>query len=235
MNKNINKIKYGFCLIAILVSNSIFARYDKFYTGFKSGYTKISNLSDSQTQKMFGLDVTMKPTVKFKHGFNAELYFGKYFNRFRLETAINYIRENVDSVKVTAKSNGSVLYEDNNNDGHLASTSIMLNGYYDFHLTQFFYPYLGIGLGANIAKFKSVKSKNSSEDVKGKIIPVMAFQGMLGIDYNFTRKFIIILEYRFLLTTNFDYIKKGVFPGYNEFKDNIIANSINIGLKFIIG
>lgn len=83
--------------------------------------------------------------------------------------------------------------------GHLATTALMANIYYDF-LTGSWTPYLGAGIGCswiNVDNFRVNNQLHINDTATA-----VAFQGVGGALYRINERWSASLDYRFLWTTN---------------------------------
>ncbi len=101
---------------------------------------------------------------------------GYDFGKFRLEGEFGY------------KDHGVNIY------------NLMVNGYYDFHNSTIFTPYIGAGIGVGLNEVKNVFS----------------WQVGPGVDIAINKSFSVDIAYKFNGTTE-------VVPGYNDNSHNILA------------
>lgn len=130
------------------------------------------------------------PTVNAQIGYN--------FGMFRLEAAGNYIRHDLR----------------NFNDIYLNMTTLMLNGYYDFHNSSVVIPFIGAGAGWLHAWYTADFDGFS---ISGPSKNEFAYQGIAGLGFCVTEHFRIDVRYRILSWTNGDGYENIAEAGFNYF------------------
>lgn len=124
-----------------------------------------------------------------KTGLNLGLQVGYHFDtNVRVELAMDYM-ENAVRAQYAGISNEQVNW-----------FTFMLNGYYDFHITDCsFTPFIGLGIGT--------ASANASASLNGGTIisqseTRFAYQGILGFNVPLSHRVTLGADYRFLNWTN---------------------------------
>lgn len=179
-------------------------------------------------------------------GWNGGLALGYRYNQVRIELAGGYLEHGTNSAyrnRPFAVSyfgipfgGGSITF------GQLQMADALLNGYYDFDFNSNFVPYLGLGLGymhtwsnativgnANLFNpFNNNGRWNSTSDS-------MAFQGIVGLDYQFGGHVRFGLSYHALGWTRSYRFLPGANTGllYGQFTNSTrFENLINFGISY---
>ena len=207
------------------------AQVEGLYMGVGLGHTKV----DDVTYDLLGAPVIAHPAA----------FDGDQGLQFRLGWAFGGPRLEVEwaDLGVDAKSFGRVG-EIDPAVGKLAVDSWMANLLYDFDLNSKFIPYLGIGIGQADVKAKGISKDASLPDRTGFVDggdKVFAWQGMLGVAYQWNEHLGVTLDYRFLRTGDIthDY-GVGCIPGsltacvYNSrLQMDYGLQTLSLGLRWV--
>jgi opacity protein-like surface antigen len=136
----------------------------------------------------------MSKQTNFKPGVYLGAAIGKKFSNFRIELTPFYLKNKRKE-------------QPNSLTKSLATFSTLGNFYYDFPVTYNFTPYLGIGAG--FSKLTNSPSITS------------AYQTIVGTSYALTRRLGLIMDYRYLQTSNLKPIDC-----------SIKSHLINMGIKY---
>lgn len=111
---------------------------------------------------------------------------------------------------------GEIAYRKNDADlgipgvsGDAKGTNYMINGWYDFANSTLFTPYVGGGIGWATANEKASGLGITASDHENAFI----YQLGAGVAYNLTQKFALTADYRYLNTSNFNYIANEIRGG----------------------
>ena len=179
--------------------------------GYFSGNLGLSSASDSD----ISFAGTNLGSISFDPGFNIGVALGHDFGNGRAEFEIAYHYWAMDTATLSGAfagcpCTGSV-------DGDASALSFMVNGYYDFHITDSnLAPYLGVGVGlASIVYDIGGYTEGTG---------ILAYQLMAGVGYDISPKAALTLGYRY-------------FTGADaEFDDgtevSVQAHEFNVGIRF---
>lgn len=178
-----------------------------FFLGFAQAATPINGLYSSvfigytfmpdNIRKQI-LDVFFNE-ASYNSGYNAGGRFGLQINEFRGEAEVTYINAKVHRFSAN-------LIEQSQASGQNVAAFGMANVYYDFpEMLPAIVPFAGIGIGAgwdrahfdnHFHKFIPVIKFNfAGEDT------TFAYQGTLGLTYNFAENYALNAAYRYIGTT----------------------------------
>lgn len=82
--------------------------------------------------------------------------------------------------------------------GNEKRTTFFLNAYYDFHSSPKFSPYVGVGIGQTRISWDMRVSTGSVNDSD----TVMAYQGIIGLNYSISPQWGVGIEYRRVMTND---------------------------------
>jgi len=192
-----------FLFISIIFLSSSAQAQDKGY--YLSGNAGVTLLSDAKLETNnieFG-------DYSSNLGFNVGAALGYNFGSFRLEGEIGYHRNEMDEIT----QNPALIPTCPPNcvesvNGSFSVISYMINGYYDFHLTNSgLVPYLGAGLGAATVIVNDKQLSGNNDDI------VFAYQIAGGVGYKINPKMTLTAGYRYFATTESEFDVTGLLPG----------------------
>lgn len=135
---------------------------------------------------------TLAPTstysFKNKLGYHAETNVGYTFQHLRFEAALDY---NNNKVKWVKNNTGDLSQP----GGHIQSAAVFGNAYYDFDLGNGYFPYLGIGLGAERVQTE-VKTVAGYRVSGAETSP--AYQGIMGLGMQVDPRWMATIDYRYV-------------------------------------
>lgn len=178
--------------LALLTGSSVFAAtpIDGWYMSAAGGYTYLP----SNIYKISNNAIYTYPS--YEAGFDVGGTFGYQSTPMRYEGEITYFNANIRRFYV----NG---LEQNQPSGYNNAVAAMANVFYDFPaLIMPLQPFVGIGIGyawvgTNLEGFyDSTIHRFSTSD------SVFAYQGMVGVTFNFAENYALTIDYRYLNTTN---------------------------------
>ncbi len=191
-------MRIAFFPAALLISNiaTAAAPIDGLYSSLFGGYTY---LSDNLSRNYYGLAYTR---ATYNGGYNAGGRFGYKSYPMRYEGEITFL--SVEAKKFSV--NGIKL---RNASGHSDAATAMVNVYYDFpEMVPCIAPFLGAGLGYAWVD-ASLKSNSPFGQLHFKgSNSVFAYQGTLGLTYNFAENYALDIAYRFIGTERPDDLGK---------------------------
>ena len=132
-----------------------------------------------------------------------------FSNNFRLEGEIAYQKNDLD--KTNSKDGDIELY------GNSSSTTLLLNGYYDFKNRSAFTPFIGGGIGIATVKVNNFGPGNI-DDKDG----APAYQATAGIGYALSRQITLELRYRYFWTSDLT---------FDDAKATYSSNNITAGIR----
>jgi opacity protein-like surface antigen len=110
--------------------------------------------------------------------------------------------------------------------GQLESSSIMVNGFYDFDLDGAFTPYLGLGLGNSDS---DVRYAPSNTPVLSGSDSGFAWQVIGGVSYEISESINLFLNYRYFDAGDFS-VNSSLLPASFDIENN--SQSLDFGLRF---
>lgn len=158
---------------------------------------------------------------EFETGWDAIVALGLNICPFRLEIEGSYRRNNFDSVvarketsQVPLNANSSVSF---NAIGHVNYWNLMLNGYFDYCIREYFSVYLGAGFGATRAEFHAPYNKGCKKTQ-------FAWQIMPGLAYSINCQVTLFTEYRLFSTSK-------LHSATNSSNREVYLNNIELGVR----
>lgn len=160
----------------------------------------------------------------------------RFHKNFRADVTVAY-RGSYSVDKNTGVYNGGA---NTNAKADLASTSYMINGYYDFAHFRHFVPYVGIGIGISSNKLDRVNLTNTTTGavlgtVEGSTRSSFAWQATLGTAVHVVKGVMFDVGLRYMDMGKFE----SKFSGFNGFtnvkgRGNLHAVEAQAGLRFKI-
>lgn len=158
-------------------------------------------------------------SLKLNGGFTGELGLGYKFNQARAEVAVGYGNYGVNNQTFTSSRYGSFS---SSSDGSMSLTTVMVNGYYDFPLTNKdgsrsrWSPYIGAGIG-----YANLNAPSCSGDgcFSGGNTGGFAYQGNVGLSYRVSDRGQAFVETGYLGSTSgtIDDVSFGSFSSWRVF------------------
>lgn len=158
-------------------------------------------------------------TSEFDTGAAFFASLGRSFDNFRAEGEF-YIATN----QVTAMTGNGITIS---TDGDFSTAGLMLNGYYDIPTGSNWRPYVGGGIGfANLSynevTLMGIPAVNDDDYV-------FAYQGKAGIAYSFSSPWDATIGYRYLGTSDADFVDVTGFPFT---ADGVQLHVVEIGVRY---
>ena len=148
------------------------------------------------------------------------------------------------SVLGSVRVEGEIAYRTNGMDtivdsggttslgGDTTALSFMGNGYYDFDVGLPVVPYVGAGVGiASVSVNASASFAGFSGDVVDDDDTVFAYQGIVGIAYEFSGDLAATLEYRYFATTDPELTESAVLGG-DTFETEYASHNVAVGIRY---
>jgi opacity protein-like surface antigen len=140
----------------------------------------------------------------------------RFDKNWRTEFELGYRHNNIDSV------NGG------GNDGAVHAWDYMGNVLYDVDTGSKWTPYLGVGAGmvhyhAAGVQFAPTTTTNDGDDV-------FAYQGILGVSYEFTPNTEMFVDYRYLLANNPSVVDSGGTTYDSKYR----SNTVMVGFRYTL-
>ncbi len=233
--------------ISLLICSSLSFASDEFYISARGGYSFLNKLDSSQTKSVKNLttadQITRSFVIEPKGGFNFGAAFGMYFcTNFRVELDVSHLISETKKVSATIKNIKSkkvvsTLTASDKKSQSYSITNAGINAYYELSPINGFAPFAGLGVGAGMLQ---TKYEINSRDIKAKeslMKVAVSFQGIAGCAYNIDKNFSVTAEYRLLFIAPIDYAipgKSAKKQGFSNSSSYIMANSANLGIKYII-
>jgi len=187
--------------------------FKKFYVKPYGGFIGIQDMDLQLTTST----TTSPVNVESGFGYTAGISAG-YFITEKISTELGF----------EYKSNSITTFVDNVEDnGDYASNFIYLNAFYNFRSGQLFNPYIGIGL--SLIEEIDI-DLNSNDTASFSDSGNIGFQGIAGLDFNFSEKWALNFEMKYVTFSDFDMeeeLSDRMLRGlsYNPF-------IVNIGVKY---
>lgn len=175
---------------------------DGWYTTVFGGYTFVPDNVDN------GLSGVIINHAGFNDGYNVGGSIGYKSNPLRYEAEYTFINASAKSFKVDYIPQYDV-------SGYSSANLIMANVFYDTpEMLPALSPYLGVGIG--YAYVQDSLSGNGPRDTVyfSARTSSFAYQGMLGVTYNFAEHYAAYLGYRYVATSNGDNLGH-IFQAHN--------------------
>lgn len=179
---------------------------------YAGGSLGVSLLNDGEVR-----ETGFKAEASFDTGVALEAFVGYDFHIVRLEAEIARSSNKFDSISAY----GRTL----NADGTFSSTSLLGNVYFDLENDSKFKPYVMGGLG--IASIDVDELKIGGSTVGTEKDTVFAYQIGAGLNYQFNKKFICDLTYKYFKTSTPE------FGGVTEIE--YAGNRILLGIIVLFG
>ncbi|MEJ2688016.1 MAG: outer membrane beta-barrel protein [Gammaproteobacteria bacterium] len=168
-------------------------------------------------------------TSKFTSGYNVAGVLGwNYGQNWRAEAELGYRRNDLDKLAVD-KATGTGLAGGQTYDahGHVGTTDVMGNLWYDVDTGSRWKPYVGGGIGwAHInANNVSANGVSLADDTSN----VFAYQLGAGIGYELTRRTTVSVNYRYFATKDptFTNVATGT-----KFNSQYRTNNVGLSLRY---
>jgi opacity protein-like surface antigen len=176
-------------VIAMVISLSSFAySAPGFYAG---GNVGIALLDDSNVSVP-----GFSSYAYVDNGFSVSGFIGYSFkSNFRTEAELVYQGNDTDSLDYYSP-NGIERYD---LTGDISSTSLFINGYYDFRNSSSFTPFIGAGVGFSNVELSDVNFFGGFSDLNDDDF-VLAYHLDAGISYEINERFTVDLKYRYFET-----------------------------------
>ncbi|HTT76247.1 MAG TPA: outer membrane beta-barrel protein [Candidatus Binataceae bacterium] len=191
MNQRTCLLSAAACSIVLLLGGISPAHAEGFYAGVQGGATFFN---DDYTRVVIPPAPTIGSHTNFDVGWLAgasagyELPLG-----FALEEEFTFRESHIDRVATTG---GPLL---TGGDAH--SYSIMTNGYYGWHNSTPFTPYIGGGVGESTVVLNNLRPAfGTGTGNYGGDDAVFAYQGIAGVSYAFSPRLSLAAEYRYFAT-----------------------------------
>lgn len=219
----------------VTASTAVLADNSGFYIGGKIGASilqskdvKSNGYSYSNADYDYSITDNKNKTV-FNLGLNVGYDFNaQYAVSVRAELDYTYR----SSAKISSSSyffssiggtSGGDTYEER---FKIKQSTLMLNGYYDFHNSSDFTPYLGLGVGMGFVKYKG-EENDSSTISKTKF----TWSAMAGVSYQLSKNLSANVEYRYLNSGKIeDTDSDGIW--HDNFSAKLQSHDLNIGLRY---
>lgn len=155
-------------------------------------------------------------------GGNGAFAVGYRHHNWRTDLSLGYAQNAMIKVKGDIFSN-NVKFRPG--DGYIAAYTAMVNGYYDINTSTNFVPYVGAGVGVARLRYNVKQFDGQIVNFIGST-NTFAYQGTVGLGYQFTNKLRGSLSYEYLGTTS-GAVKKGGAHLNSNYKNNFINLGVN--------
>jgi opacity protein-like surface antigen len=146
----------------------------------------------------------------------------------RFEGEVTYRRVANDDVSVGASS-GDL-------NGNQDSVAFMLNGVYDFRLSDRWRPYVGVGVGVSVNGLKATSLGSPKFDFVKDSSAAFAYQGIAGLDFNLSKSLSLGVQYKAFGTSGVDYkFNSSVAPNTKASADPQFDHSVVLTFKVMFG
>jgi len=187
--------------------------YKKFYLKPYAGFIGIEDMSLQLVKN----NQTTNIEVDNGFGFTTGISLGYNFTEnITAEVGWEYKRNDITIENNSVKSSGDY-----------ASNFIYLNGIYNFSTNSRFKPYLGLGLSLiQEIDLDFGDGNNTSFSESGNV----GFQGIIGLDFNFSQKWALNWEAKYVAFSEFDMKNEANNDQLNNLKYNPFI--FNVGIKY---
>ena len=184
-----------------------------FYLKPYFGFIGLQDMSLSLSQNNLNTVVE----VKTGFGYTTGISFGYNFSKnISAELGWEYKR-----------NQATITVANIETDGDYASNFIYLNGFYKFSTQSNFKPYFGLGLSLIEEIDLDIGDANgTSFSDSGNL----GFQGIVGLDYNFSKRWAMNLETKYVVFQDFNMQNETTNATLNGLKYNPLI--VNIGIKY---
>jgi opacity protein-like surface antigen len=226
-------------LILITITTSALASETKgYYASISADATFLDDTSSNYTLDAFynipALSISTK--TEYETGYNIAGSLGYDFGSLRVESEFRYAMSKIKTIH--DPTFGAVMIDGNiymvqngttkrTTKGDTSSTSLMLNGFYDFENETKFTPHLMCGLGASKIVYDDTYYKYDDY--------VFAYQFGAGVSTELSNKIILDLSYRYFATEDSELTLSG--PGgpgpLQPMEMSYKSNNISLGIRYI--
>lgn len=166
-------------------------------------------------------------TSKYNTGYNVAGVLGwNYGQNWRAEAELGYRRNDLDKLAVD-KAAGTSLAGTYDAHGHVGTTDVMGNLWYDFNMGDHWKPYVGGGIGwahinANNVSANGVSLVNDTSNV-------FAYQLGAGIGYALTPRTTVSVNYRYFATKDPTFTDAATGT---KFSSQYRTNNVGLSLRY---
>lgn len=207
-------------IVVIFLTTTVFGQESesdneikKFYVKPYAGFIGIQDMEIQYLENGQSTDIS----IESGFGFTSGISFGYHFTKnFSAELGWEYKRNDI-----------TVKYDNDKSTGDYASNFIYLNGFYNFNSQGKLKPY--VGLGVSIIEEIDI-DLTSSEEESFSDSGNVGFQGLAGLDFDFSKRWALNWEAKYVVFSDFDM--------ESEINDNTLSNLeykpfiFNIGIKY---
>lgn len=184
-------MKHFAAAFALLLPTAVMAQ------PYLAGQVGTSNLQDTDAKAFDGRELH----VTFERGYSFAVRSGYDFGQFRIEGELRRSTNDLDSIEVKRLPLKTV-----GTSGNVTSTTFLVNGVYAFNPGRFIQPYIGAGIGLSYIRLNDAEyvGKSRQSRVNARIEGyglVLAYQFMLGLDFNITTNTALYTEYHYFIAT----------------------------------
>lgn len=187
-------MKKTLCLAALLASSvaSAATPVNGWYTNAFGGYTSLpGNISNT-------IDGVFRNSSLYHWGYNVGGRIGYQSNPIRYEAEYTSLESNLSTFNVDYVEQTDVT-------GYASASLFMGNIYYDFpEILPAVSPYLGVGLGYAYLHAALNSTGPNSATYFSTTDNAFAYQGTVGLTYNFAEHYAMNFAYRYVATDNTD-------------------------------
>ena len=209
------RVTISTCLVLIL-SPAVVIAADRPYVSGHIGASWLSMANFDEDAP----GLRLRSEIEFDTGLHLGAAVGYDFGKFRVESEFGYQSHEFEEL-TDIEFNGTPL-GDRGADGDIDAFVLLINGFYDIDTGTKFTPYLGGGIGFATLKVKDIFItgivRGSDDDT------VFAYQVAGGMGYEITEQIVADLSYRFVATTEPDFI------GLEEYNSHNLMAAIRIFL-----
>ena len=212
--------------VSLVAAQESSAHNRGWYIGIESGAGWVDDNSiitntpdvvvDTELQAAVPLLAGFDDKLKFDTGWAADVTIGYGFEKnWRVELQLDYRKNDFKDLFFAGKNN---LVADK---GDLTEYSAMINVIYDVPLTDKLDLNIGVGAGADHARFKEAGFKDG--DTR------FAVQGIVGLSYAVSKRLDLTLTYRYLNVNEPTFKDAGSIA---QFGDDVQKHTVSIGLRY---
>ncbi len=188
------KISFIPLLILLLTFSLNVYAGEGFYMGANIGLSMSGDMEMTENL-YFGSNNPQDVELECNSGIALGAAAGYDFGSARIEGELAYQQNDIDKIKA--------VNQEDEVSGDVSSFALFINGYYDFHNSSKFTPFITAGLG-----FAKVEIEDTSDNDNDTLF---AYHIGAGIGYALTEKVTIESKYRYFATSNFEFENEGEF------------------------
>ncbi len=199
------------------------ANFHGWYLGLEAGAGWVDDASAVDEFGPFGAPIAVNDIeVQYDTGWAVFGTVGYDFGRWRIEGEVGYRDNEISAATYPGLGGAPAIWA----DPSMNELSLMANVHYDIPLSSRLQLSLGVGAGADRARFETGGGSFSDDDWN------FAYQGIVGFSYAISSGTDLTLNYRYLRVTDAEFSEeRGANDVLNRY-DDITKHTVTLGLRF---